>query len=65
MVLLSSGRLLSSGSLGVELLSSGRLGVELLGKIRDERRFASVGELRAQIARDRETVLAQIAGERE
>ena len=42
-----------------------RLRVELLGKIRDERRFASVGELRAQIARDRETVLAQIAGERE
>ena len=42
-----------------------RLRVELLGKIRDERRFASVGELRVQIARDRETVLAQIAGERE
>ncbi len=34
-----------------------RLQVELLEKIRDERRFASVGELRAQIARDKESIL--------
>ena len=34
-----------------------RLRVELLEKIRDERRFASVEELRGQIARDKEYIL--------
>ena len=33
------------------------LRVELLEKIRDERRFASVEELRGQIARDKEYIL--------
>ena len=33
-----------------------RLRVELLEKIRDERRFASVEELRGQIARDKENI---------
>lgn len=40
-----------------------RLRVELLEKIRDERRFATVEELRAQIARDRERVSRLIAAE--
>ena len=34
------------------------LRVELVRKIRDERRFATIGELRAQIARDKEYILA-------
>ena len=34
-----------------------RLRVELLEKIRDDRRFASVEELRGQIARDKEYIL--------
>lgn len=38
------------------------LRVELLEKIRDEQRFASVEELREQIARDRATVLRHVAG---
>ena len=33
------------------------LRVELVRKIRDERRFATIGELRAQIARDKEYIL--------
>ena len=37
-----------------------RLRVELLERIRGERRFASVGELQAQIARDREEILKRI-----
>ena len=36
-----------------------RLRVELLEKIRDERRFASVEELRGQIARDKEYILVK------
>ncbi len=37
-----------------------RIRVELLEKIREERKFDSLDELRNQIARDRESVLAQI-----
>ncbi len=37
-----------------------RLRVELLERIRGERRFASVGELQAQIARDRDEILKRI-----
>lgn len=33
------------------------LRVELLRKVRDERRFASVDELRAQLEKDKETIL--------
>lgn len=40
-----------------------QLRVELLEKIRDERRFATVEELRAQIARDRERIRQLIAAE--
>lgn len=40
-----------------------RLRVELLEKIRDERRFATVEELRVQIACDRERVRQLIAAE--
>ena len=36
------------------------LRVELVRKIRDERRFATIGELRAQIARDKELSLIHI-----
>lgn len=36
------------------------LRVELLERIRGERRFASVGELRAQIVRDRDEILKRI-----
>lgn len=38
-------------------LYDSRLRVELLRKIRDERRFATVEELREQLERDRETAL--------
>lgn len=41
-----------------------RLRVELLEKIRDERRFATVEELRAQIARDRDRIRQLIAAAR-
>ena len=37
-----------------------RLRVELLERIRGARRFASVGELQAQIARDRDEILKRI-----
>lgn len=37
-----------------------RLRVELLERIRGERRFASIEELRAQIARDRDEILKRI-----
>ena len=37
-----------------------RLRVELLERLRGERRFASVGELQAQIARDRDEILKRI-----
>lgn len=46
-----------------ESLYGRRLRVELVEKIRDERRFATVEELREQIARDRERIRELIAAE--
>ncbi len=60
-----SERRLETHLFGYEGVLYGRLlRVELLEKIRDERKFASVDELREQIARDKERVLARISADK-